>query len=63
MPGKGSLRVNFFSVTLWYMPIRTQFEKIYARSIAADIKVFVEQPTGLEAQLGEVVSTIVAHEH
>jgi hypothetical protein len=43
--------------------LRTEFEKIYARAIAADVKVVVEQATSFEAQLGEVVAAIVTDEH
>lgn len=42
---------------------RTKFEKINARVIPADVKVFVEQAPGFEAELGEVMPAIVTHEH
>ena len=40
----------------------TKFEKVHACAIAADVEIVVEQPTGFEAELGEVVPTVVADE-
>lgn len=45
------------------MTSRTELEKINARAIAANIEIFVEQTTGFEAQLGEIMPAIIAHEH
>jgi len=45
---------------LW--KVRTEFEKIYARAITADVEVIVEQPAGFKAQLGEIMSAVVTHE-